>query len=189
MKIGPSAMDLLTHYRWPGNVRQLENSLERAVLVCTGNVIGPEHLPDLVEERKVAEASAAGADELVTPRMTLREAETALLIQALDESGGNRTAAAENLGITTRTLRNKLHRLGMMDYMRPGDGNGKDFPPRGEKEIRLDPVPAESFHGGDRFEVIPGVSFICPKRPWPDLCGLGPWAEVRPGLIAIGGDE
>ncbi|MFH1278409.1 MAG: sigma-54 dependent transcriptional regulator [Candidatus Eisenbacteria bacterium] len=149
LEIGPSAMDLLTHHRWPGNVRQLENSLERAVLVCTGRVIGPEHLPDLVEERKVAVASPSGAEEVVTSGMTLREAETALLIQALEESDGNRTAAAEKLGITTRTLRNKLHRLGMMDYMKPGDENGKEIPPGGEKETGPHPVPAGLSHGGD----------------------------------------
>lgn len=116
-EVSPSAMDLLKRYPWPGNVRQLENCLERAAIVSPGRVIGPERLPDLV--RHPEEPAESRVKERVPAAGTLREMETALLMTTLEEVGGNRTLAASRLGISTRTLRNKLHRIGRMDYLRP----------------------------------------------------------------------
>ena len=137
-EISDPAMKMMMKYSWPGNIRQLENCLERAVLVSAGPVIRPEDLPDLVlemEEDRHGEMPAA----LEPVAATIRDMETVLLLRTLDEVAGNRTLAAEKLGITTRTLRNKLHRLGQMDYLKPGR-DGKKIPTeKGKKDH-----PAES---------------------------------------------
>ncbi|MBN1826872.1 MAG: sigma-54-dependent Fis family transcriptional regulator [Candidatus Eisenbacteria bacterium] len=136
-EIGRAAMELLAEYPWPGNVRQLENSLERAALVSPGRIVEPEHFPELVNEMEVERR--AMTDEHVPSVTTLRDMEATLLLKTLEEEDGNRTRAARRLGITARTLRNKLHRLGMMDYMKPGRSGGKQFPPRPEKSTRTAP--------------------------------------------------
>jgi len=138
-EVNRHAMELLMEYAWPGNVRQLENSLERAVLVSPGRDIEPEHFPELVNEMEVERFSLS--TEHVASATSLRDMEATPLLKTLEEEGGNRTRAARRLGITTRTLRNKLHRLGMMDYMKRGGNGGKQVPPGPEKVART--VPAE----------------------------------------------
>ena len=104
---------LLLAQKWPGNVRELQNTMERAVLLSSGGVITPEAL--LFEDSMVppAVAAAAGgaagsADALGLPP-TLKEAERLMIDRALDHTDGNRTHAAKILGISVRTLRNKLN--------------------------------------------------------------------------------
>ena len=96
---------LLKKYRWPGNVRELENMIERAVLMCHGDTLHPSHL-FFDEECQEGEESETGA----TPKLqgTIYQMERELILQTLDEVGGNKTKAAECLGISIRTLRNKL---------------------------------------------------------------------------------
>jgi len=111
-------MELMTGYRWPGNVRQLENCLERAAIVSPGGAVEPQHLPDLLEDHTCPEREER--PRWLSSGLTLREMETRLLIRTLDEVGGNRTLAASRLGISARTLRNKLHQIGQMDYLKSG---------------------------------------------------------------------
>jgi DNA-binding NtrC family response regulator len=106
----------LLEARWPGNVRELENTLHRAVLLSEGEVIRPEaiSMPDgtgLVQAATLA-AQAATAAETITRTLvgrTVADVERDLILDTLDHVLGNRTHAANILGISIRTLRNKLN--------------------------------------------------------------------------------
>ncbi len=101
--ISDSAMELLIRQPWPGNVRELENTIERGVLIGSGEKLLPEHLIlDAVVENTSQQPSLAAG-------MTVREMEKELIINTLSEVGDNRTHAAKMLGISIRTLRNKLN--------------------------------------------------------------------------------
>ena len=106
--ISPGAMELLRAHRWPGNVRELENAIERAVLVCDGNVIHAHHLPPTLQ---TAEASGT------TPTTTLRESMEAFekdaLLDALKSARGNRAKAARLLGTTERIFNYRVRRYGI----------------------------------------------------------------------------
>jgi len=105
----PEAVRALSAYDWPGNVRELRNAVERMVVLARGDSITMKDVPDLVRH--------AAADARVTPESALdMEAnEKRLIVKALDECDGNRTAAARKLGISRRTLHRKLHQFGLMD--------------------------------------------------------------------------
>ena len=98
------AMKMLTNYSWKGNIRELENTIERAVLISEGGIILPEHLLlDITENELESEASFS-----VNAGYTVREMEKKLIFRTLEDVSDNRTHAAELLGISIRTLRNKL---------------------------------------------------------------------------------
>ena len=101
--ISQEAQALLLKYDWKGNVRELENFIERAALVCEGDVIEPRHffLDGTVKPRSESKDVPVGS--------TLREMERQLILKTLEEVGGNRTHAAKILGVSIRTLRNKLN--------------------------------------------------------------------------------
>lgn len=100
--VTPEALQRLQRYRWPGNVRELENIIERAVLLCQGDMIS---LPDLDQVNIEDKDSIAD----LMPGMTVSEAEKSLIIKTLDYTHQNRTQAARLLGISIRTLRNKIN--------------------------------------------------------------------------------
>ena len=102
----------LAAYPWPGNVRELENVIERAVLVCRGDTLAPQHLDlDGSEVAAGAEGPSAQASQPVEPgeATTLRDMERNLIFSTLKKVKGNKTRAAEILGISVRTMRNKLN--------------------------------------------------------------------------------
>ena len=103
-QISDQAMQLLLRHDWKGNVRELENSIERALLIGNGETIFPEHLI-LGDSDNDGTASAGTALAVGT---TVREMEKKLIVKTLKEVNENRTRAAELLGISIRTLRNKL---------------------------------------------------------------------------------
>ena len=96
------ALELMKRYSWPGNVRELKNVIERAVLLSGGGPIRPEHLP-LEKMRAIVMTRSP-------PRVVRgREDEQDLLVQALERTAGNQTQAARILGISRRTLVNRLN--------------------------------------------------------------------------------
>jgi DNA-binding NtrC family response regulator len=99
------ALETLINYPWPGNVRELRSALERAVVLCRGDRITVRDLPGTVR----SEGLSAPEKMLAQPDLTVEEAEKQLIIRALKESGGNRTAAATKIGMSRRTLHRKLH--------------------------------------------------------------------------------
>jgi DNA-binding NtrC family response regulator len=102
MAITEPAMRTLSEHEWPGNVRQLQNVIERAVILSAGDELDIEQfdLGDELDGR--GDAAALSAD------LTIREMEKELILRKLLRTGGNRTRAATELGISVRTLRNKL---------------------------------------------------------------------------------
>ncbi len=111
------AMDLMLRYRWPGNVRELRASIEHAVVLCRGDQIQPRDLPASVREPLIEAASTSPVPQasLAPGRLSLREAEKQLIIHALKECNGNRTEAAQKLGVSRRTLHRKLHEFELHD--------------------------------------------------------------------------
>jgi DNA-binding NtrC family response regulator len=117
--LSPAAQSALLGHPWPGNVRELENALHRAVLLAEGREIGPDAIELLAAApfQAVAEAIAiipTGPRPLNSPVAALvgrrmEEVERELILETLGRCLGNRTRAAEILGISIRTLRNKLH--------------------------------------------------------------------------------
>lgn len=104
--IDEDALNALAAYRWPGNVRELRNVVERAVIVTRGEMVTPRDLPPSVTEPR-AQTSAAGGVELPVGT-TVEEAERNLILKTLEATGQNKTRAAEILGISLKTLHNKL---------------------------------------------------------------------------------
>ena len=108
IKIDSATLTLLKKYRWPGNIRELGNIVERSCLMCQGDTMLPSHL---FFDEKLHE------NENEAPRMsgTIYEMEKELIIQTLEEVNGNKTKAADSLGISIRTLRNKLNEYKSID--------------------------------------------------------------------------
>ena len=96
----------LESYRWPGNVRELRNVIERAVIMARGETIRGQDLPASLLEPAVKPRSSEGLDLRVGT--TVEEAERNLILKTLEATGQNKTRAAEILGISLKTLHNKL---------------------------------------------------------------------------------
>ena len=105
LNVTPETLAILTAYKWPGNARELENAIERAVALAeSGNLI-PEDLPDRVRNQAGATTLIARARER---RLTLDELEREYIVEILRMSGKNKSRAAEILGVDRRTLHRKL---------------------------------------------------------------------------------
>jgi DNA-binding protein Fis len=144
VSVAPDAMEVLCHYNWRGNVRELENVLERALLLSGGKDIQPLHLlmgpaavtahgmEAVLKKSQAAAAAAPGTngDALgIAVGMSMAEAEEKLIFETLRKLGGNRTQAAKVLDISIRTLRNKLNEYAAAGRkleieMRGGAGQG-----------------------------------------------------------------
>ncbi|MFV3090635.1 sigma-54-dependent transcriptional regulator [Pseudomonas sp. GW6] len=112
-KLHPDALEKLKNYRFPGNVRELENMLERAYTLCEDDQITPSDL-------RLADASAPGNEggetslaQIDNLEDYLEDIERKLIMQALEETRWNRTAAAQRLGLTFRSMRYRLKKLGI----------------------------------------------------------------------------
>ena len=104
MDITDAAMQTIVEHSWRGNVRELENCLERSVILTEN-----EHLDRGDLRLDTEDAGAGRAAHLDDSQLTLRDMERELILRRLDLTGGNRTRAAEMLGISVRTLRNKIN--------------------------------------------------------------------------------
>jgi two-component system, NtrC family, response regulator len=120
----PRALDLLVSYPWPGNVRQLENCIEQAVVLCDGETLD-------VDALSLADAGvSAEADDALTVQrgLTLREVERQYIVRTLRDAGGNRTRAARVLGISLRCLQYKLKEYAEQGVEAPAPRDGRGEP-------------------------------------------------------------
>jgi two-component system NtrC family response regulator len=109
----PEAIDLLEKHTWPGNVRELANVIEHATILCDptmGGPITPDHLPQRFASRRGPLPKVR-----ITGPITLRDLEMQAIYDALDRHGGNKPDAAEELGISLKTLYNKLNQTALAE--------------------------------------------------------------------------
>ena len=125
MRLSPEAQHLLLGYHWPGNVRELMNVLERGVALCQGELIADDDLPPSVRERRPADF-LHGLGAAVARRMTLAELEREFIEAVLADEAGNKTRAAQRLGLDRKTLYRKLDEYAKQD--------GKSEPPTPDNE-------------------------------------------------------
>ncbi|HTL94375.1 MAG TPA: sigma-54 dependent transcriptional regulator [Gemmatimonadaceae bacterium] len=111
-RLTEAALEAMQSYAWPGNVRELENALERAVILSEGETIDITALPERITERR-AEPLVTSQDTAVNP--TLDVIERAYIMWVLQSEGGNKSRAAEVLGIDPSTLYRKLSRYGVAE--------------------------------------------------------------------------
>jgi len=105
--VEPQAMEVLRGHDWPGNIRELRNTLERAVILCETELLTPDHLPP--------EMAGKGPDRhlfRVAHGMTLDSLEKEYILASLKRNGNNKARTAEMLGVSEKTLYNKLNRYG-----------------------------------------------------------------------------
>ena len=120
-----AAKKALLGYGWPGNVRELENVVERAVALCERDIIAPEDLPPAMRERRNQDRLAAA----LAQGLTLEELEREYIERVLDAEGGNKTRAAQRLGLDRKTLYRKLEEYAASPRgappagSRPGEGS------------------------------------------------------------------
>jgi two-component system NtrC family response regulator len=100
----PEAVELLSRHSWPGNVRELANVIEHATILCDEPPITPDHLPQRFDSRK-----AAASKVRINGPISLKDLEMQAIYDALDRHNGNKPEAAEELGISLKTLYNKLN--------------------------------------------------------------------------------
>jgi len=126
--ISPEVQGVLAGHQWPGNVRELRNVLERAVILAGEGTIEIRHLPPFLQTRPAAAAASAPAVAAAAPAgpavappdesvrfaigTTVEEAEKGLILRTLQHTRNNKTRAAEILGISLKTLHNKLKEYG-----------------------------------------------------------------------------
>jgi len=110
----PLSMDMLVNYDWPGNVRELENAIERAVILMTGEHITESQLPiNITEKYPDRQSSPPPATPIMDGTHSLEDIEKEAILAALKTSKGNKAEAARRLGVTRKTLHNKLKSYGL----------------------------------------------------------------------------
>jgi two-component system response regulator HydG len=105
----PESLNLLMQYTWPGNIRELENTIERAVILCLGEYIVPQELPQHLLSEDVRAMKRSDDNE----GFTLRDMEREVIKSTLEKTGNNRSQAAKKLGVARQTLLNKIKEYGL----------------------------------------------------------------------------
>ena len=113
LRLSEEAIKCLVAYNWPGNVRELESAIEYAVLHARGSEIAPEDLPSKLNAPHIRAAARSPLSALFGDLPSLDELERRYLLHVLEAAGGNRTRAAEILGIDRRTLYRMVERFGI----------------------------------------------------------------------------
>jgi transcriptional regulator with PAS, ATPase and Fis domain len=127
--MSPAVVEAIERHSWPGNVRELRNVLERAVILAGEGTIEPKHLPASLQPKAAAPVSAPApssapaapaSDETESVKFTIgttvEEAEKGLILRTLEHTRNNKTRAAEILGISLKTLHNKLKEYGAREF-------------------------------------------------------------------------
>lgn len=133
MKLSAEARGMIMNYSWPGNVRQLESAIERALLLAEGDEITSEDLP--LEIRQTAHIEGTGGFKLPPEGISFEELERSLIIQAMEQTGWNITRAAKLLGLSFRTMQYRLDKFGIK---RPNRSKGEAEDEADENEQRED---------------------------------------------------
>jgi two-component system response regulator PilR (NtrC family) len=120
--ISDAAMERILAYDFPGNVRELENMVERAVALCRDDVIGLEVLPPTILDPKKNETQSRLPPEGGNLEEMVNDFERGLLLEALEQSGGVKKKAASLLGVSFRSFRYRFEKLGLDDDPASGDG-------------------------------------------------------------------
>ncbi len=114
VRVSPEALSLLINYQWKGNVRELENIVERVVLLCDKELITPEDLPDEISRYRDDTAYLPGIGEgAIDLENILENIEKDYLCKALEKTNGMKTEAAALLGLSFRSFRHRLHKYGI----------------------------------------------------------------------------
>jgi len=124
MEISPEARKLIMEYAWPGNVRQLESAIERALLLAESDEITVEDLP--IEIRNAARTEGAGGFKLPPEGISFEDLERSLITQAMEQTGWNITRAAKLLGLSFRTMQYRLDKFGIERPNRKGRGGQEE---------------------------------------------------------------
>ena len=120
-RCSPAVIGYLERYRWPGNVRELRNTMERATLLCHGELILPEHLVPRIKEAAGETKPTETSGDVVSAGSRLDEIEQKAILQALKEHRYNRTETARALGISRRALTYKIQRLRALGHEVDGE--------------------------------------------------------------------
>jgi DNA-binding NtrC family response regulator len=120
-KLSPDLMRRLLAYQWPGNVRELRNTLESMIVLAETDMLSEGDLPEYI----AAEGNAAGPDDGGESNATMDAIEHRAIVKALAETRGNRTHAAQILGISLRTLQRKIRVYALDDSEKEANGDGK----------------------------------------------------------------
>lgn len=118
--VSEAVLNLFNSYSWPGNVRELRNTIERAVIVCDGGMIETRHLPPGFGHAPLRTAANDPDAVRLGVGTTVEEAEKMLILKTLESTSNNKTRAAEILGISLKTLHNKLKEYGSASDGAPG---------------------------------------------------------------------
>jgi len=121
--VSPAAMSVLQGYAWPGNIRELRNTVERAMILVDGEIIGEEQLPPDMQATRPEAATLR-----VPLGIPIEKVEKEYILASLQKNGGNKARTAEVLGISEKTLYNKLNRYAAEARSRAGEGGGEPEP-------------------------------------------------------------
>jgi len=111
--LSPCVVKVFNEYSWPGNIRELQNIVERAYILAESEIIDRNHLSDIVLRKEIKE-EVKEDNNINFKELTLEELEKMHICSTLEHLSGNKTKTAKLLGITVKTLYNKLHNYGMI---------------------------------------------------------------------------